>query len=541
MTRAMRWIAVATALGAVVALAGAWHTGWAQYAGVTVPTSANLGRPDALLLTRSVATLPRDALKLPLARELLTEDFLFYYQSHPDVLGIEGAMRRISFERSLGWSDELVRWLLDRPAQIALWRDDKGALRHWALATERKDLGRLFEALAVVAAADGQVFSAGTIAAGDGAIALHTLALRTNRTLLLASQGDRVVVFSDPGLVLDAQRVPRGESADVLRRLLADAATPSSTPWQQSFRAGDLGSAHSLLLRASALGFGYERFFPALVATRFDFGDGAWRSQVLVDDSAPGAALVADRRSWEAVPIRPAACAQLPIHWGAADATLRAAKSLDTSQAEALAGGFDGPVLVCWYAKSGLLAPLFVASVDANRPPGDAAIAALADWALLGEPLINDEAARAGPGVRRWQHAIEVPFASANQQKRPVAGERKVTVARSGRYLLFSPDPGRVDAALEVLARRRPSLAAALPETDPLLALVTPSALSAMARDEITRMLPVGDEPVLRPVAERTLLPRVAAAGRHPAHRAVLLPAADGNGWRSLDWQALPD
>jgi hypothetical protein len=42
-------------------------------------------------------------------------------------------------------------------------------------------------------------------------------------------------------------------------------------------------------------------------------------------------------------------------------------------------------------------------------------------------------------------------------------------------------------------------------------------------------------------VAERTLLPRVAAAGRHPAHRAVLLPAVDANGWRTLDWQALPE
>lgn len=541
MKRGLRWMAAVATLGGVLALAGAWSPGWAEYAGATVPKSANLGRPDALLMTRSLATLPRDALKLPLAQDLLTEEFLFYYQSHPDVLGIEGAVRRISYERSLDWSDELVRWFLDRPAQVALWRDDKGALRHWALATERKALGRVFETLAAVAAADGQVFSAGTIPAGNDGIALYTLKLRTNRILLLASQGDRVLVFSDPGLVLDAERQPRKESADVVRALMARPAEASPTPWQQSFRAGDAPSAHSLFLRASALGFGYERFFPALLATRVDFGDGAWVSRVLADDSAPGAALVADRRSWEAAPIRPAACAQLPIDWRAGEATLRAAESLDAAAASALAGRFDGPVLACWYAESGLLAPLFVAGVDARRPPDDKAIAALVEWALRGELVAADKTRKRTPDVRRWQQVITVPYGTVNEQGLPAPGPTTVTVARAGRYLLFSPSAGRVDAAIETLARRRPSLATTLPESGSPLALVTPAALSTLARDEVSKMLPAGQEPVLRPVAERTLLPRLAAAGRHPAHRAVLSPAAGADGWRTLDWQALPE
>ena len=87
-------------------------------------------------------------------------------------------------------------------------------------------------------------------------------------------------------------------------------------------------------------------------------------------------------------------------------------------------------------------------------------------------------------------------------------------MARAGRYVLFSPDAARVDAAIDTLARRLPSLATALPESGPLLAVVTPSALSTLARNEVAKMLPLDKEPVLRPVADRTLMPRLAAAGR---------------------------
>lgn len=539
MKRRTTIVAASAAVVAVLGLSAWWSAGWAQFTDAVTPRTADLSKPDALLVTRSLASLPRDALKLPLAQDLLTEDFLFHYTSHPDVLGVEGAVRRIAYEHALDWNDQLVKWVLERPAQVALWRDGKGALRHWALATERKSLAGVFDAAATIAAADGQLFAAGEIASDGGAIALHALTLRTGRTLLLATRADRVVVFSEPGLLLGADRKPRAGADAFVRKLLTRAAD-APTAWQQAFRVEETSAGHSLLLRAGTLAFGYQRFFPSLDAVRLDFGDGKWSTQLLTNASAAGAALVADRRLWEAAPIQAAACTQLPVNWAAGAAVVKRAKAGKVKALAPVAAHFDGPLLACWYAEGGLLAPLFVAALADDGPADDAAVGALVDWALAGESVIAKGTDTAIDGGHRWQHRVVVPHAGRDEQGVSRPGATLVTVARQGRYVLFSPDAQRVTAAIDTLARRYPSLATTLPESGPMVAVVTPSAIAALARDEILKMLPADQEPVLRPVADRTLLPRLAALGRHPPHRAVLDAAPTGRTWQVLDWQALP-
>lgn len=61
----------------------------------------DLARPDAYIRTPALSRLPRDLVKASVARDLLTEDFAFYYVDHEDRLGLRGALRRMAFEIGL--------------------------------------------------------------------------------------------------------------------------------------------------------------------------------------------------------------------------------------------------------------------------------------------------------------------------------------------------------------------------------------------------------------------------------------------------------
>ncbi|MGK5048592.1 DUF2138 family protein [Janthinobacterium sp. GB4P2] len=143
------------------ALVGYRVFGW----GVMGPVNSlklDLSRPDALVRTKSLSTLPRDLLTVPLARDVLREDFLFYYEQSEDRLGLKGSLRRIAYEHALGWGDQLLRMVLDQPAEVALWRDADGSLKHFAIAVSRNQLTRLLEEAGKIALKDTQMCIAGS-------------------------------------------------------------------------------------------------------------------------------------------------------------------------------------------------------------------------------------------------------------------------------------------------------------------------------------------------------------------------------------------
>ncbi len=536
-----RWIGIG-AIASVVLLGGLlWRSaGWAQYDGPIASPGVNLAKPDALVLTKSLVQLPRDVLALPIARDVLTEDFVFYYEQHPDRLGLRGALRRIAYEHETRWSDEILQWLLDRPAEIALWRDGKGALRHWGMVIERDEIPGLLANLAVVAATDGQLTSAGAIEGAGGEIALYALKLRTDRVLLLAGRGRRLVVLSEPGLLLSSERSPRAGADTLVRGLLSTQAAQSGV-WRSSFKSEASASAHTLFLRANTLALGYQRFFPALQAVRLDFGQGAWTSHVLGDFSGPAAQAMAEGTIWEAAPIGAAACAQLPVDWSMGAKMARRASGDGRKAMAAVTAQLDGAALACWYPESRLFAPLFVTTLRDDAPLDDGAIARLVQWAIKGE-AIPDATPRIDTGEdspRIWQRRVTVPFAARDDKGVPQPGALLVTVARKGRYLVFSPDAARVEAAIGTIEKRFPSLATVRPDQGAMVAFFSPQSLAQLARDEALRMLPPAEEPVLRPAAERTLLPRLAALGQHAAQRVVVDVTAPGSAWVPLSWQAL--
>ena len=93
-----RWPALLIGLALVAGAAGG--LGWLLHK-PKVPAAAlasdklGLSRPDALLETRSLSQLPKDLLAVPFLKATLTEDFVFYYETHADRLGLIGSLRRI--------------------------------------------------------------------------------------------------------------------------------------------------------------------------------------------------------------------------------------------------------------------------------------------------------------------------------------------------------------------------------------------------------------------------------------------------------------
>ena len=59
-------------------------------------------------------------------------------------------MRRIAFEHDLNWQDKLIADITKEPANVYLWRDGKGALRHWAVSLERSFIGDMAQSLAQI-------------------------------------------------------------------------------------------------------------------------------------------------------------------------------------------------------------------------------------------------------------------------------------------------------------------------------------------------------------------------------------------------------
>lgn len=522
--------------GGALALLGAGlvHRSVARgdYGGPVRTIGVDLAKPDALVRTRSLSTLPRDLLRVPLFRDLLTEEFVFYYEGDPDRLGLQGTLRRIAYEHDLGWKDDFVAWVLDQPAEVALWRASDGRLRHWLISMARNPLARVVEGTATLALSDRQLTNAGTLSVAGRERTILALEHGGGRTMLLVAAGERVVILSDPGLLLGEDGMPRpGSSAFVTRLLSADSA--SGGLYGEGFRL-DASAEHSIVVSLRYASFGYQRYFPGIEALRFDFGDTSWSTYALFDARSLPASGVRQDDLWTALPADPAACALLPVDWKAGASLL---KGPVAGQAAVLAA-VEGPAAVCWYAQGHLQAPLFVASLEAVPAGLDSLLQDGFAWAVRGGdgPV---RTTRVGQTIR-WRREVTVPFAVANAEEEPEPGPLDVTLARRGRFVLFSPDGRLVERALATLRRRYPSVADTLPDGGTTLAVLTPRGLADMAKREALLMLPRGQEPLFRNAAESVLLPRLAAMGRYPARRLVLANTEPRpSGWQPVSWQEL--
>lgn len=517
------------------------------------------GRPDAFIVTRSLSDLPKDIVRQQVLKEVLTEDFVFYYQESESYLGLKGALKRIAFEHELTLFDELLSYFLRTPAELALWKSHDGKLEDYMLILERNALTDLLSAAAKVAASDSQLSKHSEKTENGLGMTIYRFRYSASKDLYFTGMKNRLVVFSRPDMPLPTEE-----------RLKA---------WGFGDTSGYSGK-HSLHLTVSYLSFGYQKLFPAIDTIRFRFSEKqGWSTEGLFHPAMSGN-LGDSNELWRAVPKNPSICAALPVDSGRLGELLAGIFKGRESEMKNLLSGIQAPVGVCWYAESTLYTPLFLAKVNRTmskdalrnvfqRSVGNLEAGILSETERTEFERQKDQRA-AGEQVQNPIKAtkFEVPFPVIESKKkdgtvwsREVSSRyglhesKKSTNARNMRsdryfnvrmaqwkgYLAFSPDDRLVDNAISVIDKRYPALSDVLSGGASSGLVIFPPKLADLLRQSALDSLPAGQESVFRESASRCLFPAFDRM-KKLSGMTVSWPRLDPGGqarWEELKWQVL--
>lgn len=551
-----RWPALLIGLCVVAGVAGAM--GWFMHkpkAPIALLASDKLGmsRPDGLLETHSLSQLPKDLLAVPFLKETLTEDFVFYYETHADRLGLIGSLRRIIYEHDLKLQDSLIEQLFDQPADVALWRGADGRLKDFLLVMDRGGLAKVLEPLAKVALDDSQLSKIAEVKVGTDDVALYQLTYNATKALLFASHGDKLVVLSNPTRLQEPESGVAPEPGSVSSQAIA-ALLNGEKLFPEAFglqpRAPEV--KQRLAVNSSVLAMGYQRFIPNFAGLRFDMDDKGWHSFLAMDEleNQPDFDF---KPIWQAMPMGASACVALPLA-AEQQKPLLVKLGADDKVAQALTEHMAGAAGLCWYADSRLYTPLLVASLDDDdsaRLDGDlgtlfgsmvGAYEAKVDEHAF--PVIEKQQGE----TRQWQRQVSSNFGpyAAREAEQPdtISGKAfmRVSLARHGSTLLFSLDDKLVDKALGTLDKRFPPMADVLPADLLMPVYFGPDSMAQLMQQETLDSLPQDMEPVFYNAAQTYLIPKLRTLGGYGKYALTLPEGSEPDGhwqWLPLQWKAL--
>ena len=551
-----RWPAIV--VGACLVAGVAAGMGWLmQKSKAPAPQLAaeklGMSRPDGLLETRSLSQLPKDLLAVPFLKATLTEDFVFYYETHADRLGLIGSLRRIIYEHDLKLQDTLIEQLFDQPADVALWRGADGRLRDFLLVMDRGGLAKVLEPLAKVALDDSQLSKIADVKVGADDVALYQLTYNASKALLFASHGDKLVVMSNPTKLYDPQsgvtQEPGSVSTQAIAALLSgDKLFPEAFGLQP--RAPEV--KQRLSVNASVLAMGYQRFIPNFAGLRFDMDDKGWHSFLAMDelDNQPDFDF---KPIWQAMPMGASACVALPLaveH----QKPLLVKLGAEENTAQALIEHMAGAAGLCWYADSRLYTPLLVASLkdeDSARLDGDLGkLFGSMVGAYEGKveehafPVVEKQEGT----THQWQRQVSSnfgPYAARDaEQPDAISGKAfmRVSLARHGSTLLFSLDDKLVDKALGTLDKRFPPMADLVPKDLLMPIYFGPDSMAQLMQQETLDSLPQDMEPVFYNAAQTYLIPKLRTLGGYGKYALTLPEGSEPDGhwqWLPLEWKTL--
>ncbi|MGW8463227.1 DUF2138 domain-containing protein [Pseudomonas sp. CLCA07] len=512
-----------------------------------------MSRPDGLLETHSLSQLPKDLLTVPFLKETLTEDFVFYYETHVDRLGLIGSLRRIIYEHDLKLQDSLIEQLFDQPADVALWRGADGRLKDFLLVMDRGGLAKVLEPLAKVALDDSQLTKLSDVKVGADDVTLYQLTYNNSKALVFASHGDKLVVLSNPSKLYDPSNGAAEEPGSVSTLALA-ALLNGDKLFPEAFglppRTPEV--KQRLSVHSSVLAMGYQRFIPNFAGLRFDMDDKGWHSFLAMDelDNQPDFDF---KPIWQAMPMGASACVALPLA-AEQQKPLLVKLGAEETVAQALAEHMAGAAGLCWYADSRLYTPLLVASLnDKGSAKLDADLGTLFG-SMVGafEPNVDEHAfpvvEKQTDQTHQWLRQVSSNFGpyKAKDAEDPdaISGKAfmKVSLARHGSTLLFSLDDKLVDKALGTLDKRFPPMADVVPKDLLMPFYFGPESMAQLMQQETLDSLPQDMEPVFYNAAQTYLIPKLRKLGGYGKYALTLPEGSEPDGhwqWLPLQWKTL--
>lgn len=418
-----------------------------------------LAQPDVWVHSQNFALLPHDLLQVPMLKDLLTEDFVYFYAQDEDYLSLQGAMRRISYEHELNWSDNLLKNIAEAPADLYMWHDDSHALRYWALSMERDAFTVVAQSLAKLKlAADKQLHEIGRVSVGGDEVPVLQVSLSANRQMVFAAHGKRMVLLSDVVMASFAGDDLDEQVQTLIERLLSDDANTRAkvvSEWQVNVKAE---TKQTIMVSNRLFAQGYGAFIPSLRALRFDFDGKTWASQANIIPTA------FDPEIWMHLPANAAFCASAPVDWAQVQKAVDSASSLNVKPK--LAQAFTPTGAVCWYAEKDdtMVQPLFVALRQPNKGEG-ASLNALFDWAVATNQTYMKEVR--GLRAKKRQLQDEVDRAKANLK---ALNKEKIEAQNAEDRAYFEKD----------LAQRKENAKATIASLEQVLDEIEPQISSAL-------------------------------------------------------------
>jgi len=531
----------------------------AQFMGSVNELAVNLAQPDVLVRSTRLSDLPKDLAQAPLLKGILTDDVVHYYQDHPTRLSLLGTLKRLAYDHQLTWSDRLVATVIDAPAELSFWRDAKGRPEHFMLVLRQNVAAQALQQLAKVGLPDDQLSVAGEIDTPKGAAKVYALKVNQRNTWLLVSTGDRLVVLSDPGLLLEADRSVARDSHAALTEVFKDV-TGTASPQAASLGLMPLsGLKQQITARGDYLSFGYQPFFSGLDAVRVEQNtQGQWQLSAKMTPAALKAWQDGARQLWQAVPQGHALCVALPMDW-ALGAQVLGHVAQDSTVA--LLQDLRPVAATCWNQGGGINAPMLAAQLKRTpKPQDDLAVAALLtdvtrkkagknSGAEKGAPIAATlERTLPGPmGGKAWVRRIPHELGNVSEDQ---VNLHKVSAARLGSTLMAAIDEDSLGQAVAVSRKSFPTMADERRSQGVPVMIVDSNALAQLLEAETWATLTPEDTPTFYRVA-RQLLPARLKALRALGRWQVTLPEparmaprsgsddATRSGWVKLHVQTL--
>lgn len=485
----------------------------------------NLSQPDVLIVSASLSSLPRDIQQIPLLQNVLTEDFVFYYEQHENLLSLKGTLKRLAFENQLQIQDQLLKASLDVPAQIALWNDKKGAPRHAIVLLKRGWLVQLIEQLSKVPATDMQLSVLSKFSIKNQKVTLYALRSSGRQTLALAAHGDTVLIASDIGMLVDAEKNPDAQALSLLDKLF-DSPLEQNNVWTDFYHhSAQLPSEvrHSIDVSSRFLGQNYHDFFPDFKALQLNLkGRGKYQLSALLNDQAYSMTSFQTATLWKNLPQSLSWCVSLPVNWQKLHQLVPETQASNFHLTSSLS--FEGPAAVCWAEKGQLIAPLFMAQLRSSAAQSATSaqdLAALFAWAIRshssGSSQETSSVSAFSPlkrpqilKIARDSFLIQQPTYTL---KREYAGDDIVVQAsllKAKNTLAFSFDPRLIDKVAQVNQKNYPSLSDAHKGLGPnSMMWISPSGVAALLLKDSKLYVAQDNQ-------ENDLSSRIRVFGQHP-------------------------
>jgi uncharacterized protein YfaA (DUF2138 family) len=512
------------------------------------PIKIDIAKPDALIITRSFSQLPSDLIKHSFIKDLIDKNIFNFYQNNASLLGLRGAIKRISFEQNTTVLDKLLKFAFNKPAEIAFWKGHNGQLEYFMLVFKNSGTLGLSEKLAWLAEKDDRLNFIGRRLFGPNKFSTYELKYTGNRTVFISFSSDNIFVYSHQGIALPEKNVQEGWIPKIQEIFGFKSEVGVFAPL---FGVSDKSMKHSLIINTAYLSFGYQRFFPSIMAVRFDLKEDLLKTFVLTgkneNKDVANSSII-----WKALPLNPSLCLALPIDPTEAKTGFN---SFDPEIRNKLFGVFDAiesSTAICWYPGSKFYTPLFIVKSRGLESK-------IEDISYIFNELIGSLEAKVETnryhkpfpvefkdlaGGRIWTRNVSSPFgllsnSGENINKMRFKKYLKVTLAYYKEYLIFSPDHELVRNSIEILEKRYPPISDSLPKSNTnKLLILNPKEFSELLKKSILEGLPSNKDAVFKEALSNNFFPIVNKFGNlaNVGLGMPIISEVETGRWQRLKW-----